>query len=167
MMRFLARIIPMLFILLAPPLAAAQVVDNPCEASIETATTDPKFLYFKSTIANFGLAQVQNLNIQVMPVGGDGVPAQTMNLPKYKAVLVTGVAADAEGKRCYQVPISTGNIVFSAALARDGVTIYRFLTQFDNSNDLLDSDWSEGSNPFVLSAPVVPRPAAPTAVRVK
>lgn len=165
-MRDYVRLLLLVALGLAPTLAQAQdPVVNPCETSIEVVTVNPPSLYFKSTPANFGLVQVQNLNIRIVTVQ-DGVQAQQLNLPKYKATMIPGLPADAEGKRCYQVPVASTGLVFSAALVRDGVTQYRSFTQFDNSNDALDSDWSEGSNPFVLPAPVVPKPAAPTAVRM-
>jgi hypothetical protein len=136
--------IGLLTLALAPTAWAQE--NNPCQVPLQTVT-DPKAIYVASD--EWGdPAKIARVRIKVI--------AGTNPEPIYEYV-VAPTAFQMTGF------FGCGRAAFEpdpAKLARDGKTVYGVLVQFENAAHGV-SPWS-GIAPFVLSAPVVVPPRAPT-----
>jgi hypothetical protein len=141
-MRRLSMIV-LLTLALAPTAWAQE--NNPCQVAVQTVT-DPRALYALSD--EWGdPAKISRVRVKVV-IGSNPEPVQEYFVAP-TAFQMTGF-------------LGCGRASFEpdAKLLRDGKTIYNVLLQFENAAQGV-SPWSNPA-PFVLSAPVVQPPRAPT-----
>jgi hypothetical protein len=127
------------------PTAWAQE-NNPCQAPLQPVT-DPKAIYALSE--EWGdPAKIARVRIKVI--------AGTNPEPVYEYVVAPSSFQPTGFMGCGRAPFEPD----PTKLARDGRTVYGLMVQFENPGQGV-SPWSNIA-PFVLSAPVVVPPRAPT-----